>query len=714
MSETNRAISTGGTRLADRLSKVRQRHFVGRFEEIELFRKVLSADELPSQVFYVFGPGGVGKTTLLNEFASVASSTGAHSIHLDARNVEPAPIPFQNALRSSGSIDLTTSPLDHLAAQEGRYVVMIDTFETMQPLEEWLIEDFLPQLPENVVAVLAGRNPPPAVWRIDPGWQSVVRLIPLRNFHTDESRDYLTRRNVPAEQHDNVLSFTYGHPLALSLVADVFAQRHDVLFKPETEPDIVKMLLEQFLQKVPGPAHRAALEACALSRVMTEALLSEMLAMPDPHELFDWLRSLSFIESGQEGLFPHDLAREALVADLRWRNPDWYIQLHHRARNYYAGRLPHASSQEQQKLLFDYVFLHRDNSVMRQIFSWQGVGNALADTLRPDDLPDLERMITTHEGPNSAAIARFWIERQPEGVLVLRTPQGSPVGFLLMVALHRVTTGEEGHDPAVRAALEYLRKHAPLRGGESATHFRYWMAKETYQSVSPIQSLVFVNVGRHYLTTPGLAYTFFPCAVPEFWAPGFAYIDLKRIPDADYTVDGRTYGVYGHDWRVVTPIQWLALLAEREVSGPSAAPQARTAERPLIVLSEDTFADALLEALRNHMRPDAVLENPLLRSRLVAERVGADQSDEDRVEELRRIIVKAAESLQSSPRDAKFYRAIHRTYLNPAETQERAAELLDLPFSTYRRHLKAGIERLGEILWLREISVTRKGAPGTE
>jgi hypothetical protein len=38
---------------------------------------------------------------------------------------------------------------------------------------------------------------------------------------------------------------------------------------------------------------------------------------------------LSFVELSREGLFPHDLAREALVADLRWRNPDWNMELHH-------------------------------------------------------------------------------------------------------------------------------------------------------------------------------------------------------------------------------------------------------------------------------------------------------------------------------------------------------------------------------------------------
>ena len=36
--------------------------------------------------------------------------------------------------------------------------------------------------------------------------------------------------------------------------------------------------------------------------------------------LFEWLRGLSFVESGADGLFPHDLARDVLDADLRWRD----------------------------------------------------------------------------------------------------------------------------------------------------------------------------------------------------------------------------------------------------------------------------------------------------------------------------------------------------------------------------------------------------------
>ena len=55
--------------LAGRLSRERQRRFVGRLAERDLFRSAVTADELPFNVLYVYGPGGVGKTALLREFA---------------------------------------------------------------------------------------------------------------------------------------------------------------------------------------------------------------------------------------------------------------------------------------------------------------------------------------------------------------------------------------------------------------------------------------------------------------------------------------------------------------------------------------------------------------------------------------------------------------------------------------------------------------------
>ena len=701
------------TRMADRLSAARHQQFVGRAGERDYFRSTLLADELPFQVLYVFGPGGVGKTTLLREFAYLCDEARTPAIYLDARSVDPSPEAFIDALRLALNLAPQDSTIQFLASRPARCVILIDTYETLVPLDGWLRETFLPQLPDNTLVVLAGRRAPSADWRADPAWQTLIRALPLRNLSPDESRAFLARRAVPADQHHAVLDFTHGHPLALSLVADVFAQRGDagtpfrVHFQPEDAPDVVKTLLEQFVQKVPGPAHRATLEACAMVRLMTEAILAEMLAIPDVHELFEWLRGLSFIESDRQGLFPHDLAREALIADVRWRNPDWYAELHRRARNYFTARMQASRSQEQQRVLFDLVFLHRDNLAVRPYVEWKESGSVFSDAVRPGEESAVTAMVAQHEGDESAKIAEHWFRRQPGGAVVFRDFKGRLVGFLSMVGLHLVGPDDLRADPAAQAASEYLQRHAPLRPGERSTLFRFWMARDTYQAVSSVQSLVFINAVQHYLTTPGLAFTFFPCAEPDFWAPLFAYVDLARLPEADFEVGGRPYGVYGHDWRSVPLVAWLALLAEREVAaGPTSVPPAT---EPLIVLSESEFAAALHDALRDFTRPDALHDSLLLRSRLVADRVGRGADGAKRIAALQALLKEAVASLQSSPRDAKLYRALYHTYFQPAPTQEQAAELLDLPFSTFRRHLKAGISRITELLWQQEIGGLETG-----
>jgi hypothetical protein len=689
-------------RVADRLIAARRRQFVGRTGERALFQSALAASELPFLVLYVYGPGGVGKTSLLREFIDICAQMNVPSIYLDARNFEPSADAFLNTLRRTLGLHPDEAPEQALAGARHQ-VVLIDTYESLAPLDDWLRESFLPQLPENVLVVIAGRQPPSPAWRGDPGWQTLVRTLPLRNLSAEEGRTYLIRRGVPADQCDAVLDFTHSHPLALSLVAEMFAQREAVIFQPESAPDIIKTLIEQFVQKVPGPAHRAALEACALVRLTSEALLGEMLALPDTHELFDWLRGLSFVESGQLGIFPHDLARETLATDLRWRHPDWYRELHRRARTYYINHLATGRPDEAQRMLFDLVFLHRDNPAVRPFFEWQENGSLLPDAVRATDHTVLLEMLTRHEGPESARMGAFWLEKQPEAFLVFRNSRQAAMGFIARLALERTTVADEELDPAVRAACDYLRRRAPLRAGERATLFRFWAASDTYQTVSPVQSMVFIQAVQHYLTTPGLAHTFFPCADPSFWAMVLTYADLTRLLEADFVSDGHIFGVYGHDWRAMPPAAWLTLLAEREVGAPPPSAGAGSTTEQVIVLSQSDFAAAVRDALHDFVRPDLLRNNPLRNSRLVLEHVGPAASAAERVAGLQALIKGSADALQSSPRSAKLYRALYHTYFQPAPTQERAAELLDLPFSTYRRHLMAGIAQITEALWLREV-----------
>src|SRR6185437_7282905 len=125
----------------------------------------------------------------------------------------PSPDSFTAALGLAMRLPPGRSPVAAWAEKAERNAIIVDTYELLSPLDNWLREVFLPQLPEQTLIVLAGRNPLPPTWSTDSGWQNLVRVVPLRNLTPDEGRAYLTRRAVPLDQHQAVLAFTHSHPL---------------------------------------------------------------------------------------------------------------------------------------------------------------------------------------------------------------------------------------------------------------------------------------------------------------------------------------------------------------------------------------------------------------------------------------------------------------------------------------------------------------------
>src|SRR5215213_8105944 len=82
---------------------------------------------------YVHGPGGVGKTVLLGEFARLADEAGVPAVRLDGRDLEPSPSGFLAALAHALEEPPDGSPLEALARRP-RGVLLVDTYETLAPL----------------------------------------------------------------------------------------------------------------------------------------------------------------------------------------------------------------------------------------------------------------------------------------------------------------------------------------------------------------------------------------------------------------------------------------------------------------------------------------------------------------------------------------------------------------------------------------------------
>jgi RecA/RadA recombinase len=696
--------------VAAQLSMLRRDRFVGRLAELAAFSELLSSNSAGFRMVWVYGPGGVGKTYLCTRFAEIALAAGRTVATVDARD-----------------LDLTRDAwAEALGEPVPGQVTIIDTFERCAPLEAWLREAVLPRWPADTVLVVAGRYAPSAGWLGDPAWQSLLRPVPLRNLSPDESRALLRSRGVVGTQQDLAVNLTHGHPLALALVADTLASgRRLEPVGVEQEPELMRVLLERFIDQVPSPRHRAALEVCAHVRVTTEEVLAEVLGdrefaemlgprdsaelgESDTAELFAWLRGLSFVQQGPHGLFPHDLARDVIDADLRWRNPARYRQLHAVARAAAVRRIQSTDGVRHERALFDFLFMHRTSGLMSRYMDWETFGTIRPAAATAETLPEILAIVHRHEGEASSAIARRWYERQPHGFWVFRDSADEIVGFQATLALHEASAEDIAADPATAAGLAYARAYAPLRPGDAILYHRFHASRDTYQSVSAATNLFSVMATRYWLTTPRLAWAFLAVADADYWEPLMSYLGFRRCPEAEFEVD-RRYGVFSHDWRAEPLAVWFEVMEERELTTSAEAVAPPAAPGPaLVVLSEPEFTAAVRQALRLYTRPDALAASPLLRSRVTTESAGPKPSPED----LRRVIREAAEALMTNPRDEKLYRAVHRTYLQPAATQELAAQQLGLPFSTYRRHLTAGVDRICAWLWRRELAGD-PGAPPT-
>ena len=187
-------------RWKDRLGEARRVHFVGRRRELQSLDGFVR--DARRALIHVWGPAGVGKSTLLLEWARRACGRGETVLF----------VPGTAVSRSGRDLFETIA-----AAPRG--VVVIDDFDTLQELHEPLRTSVLPELPTEVHVITAGRAALSDVWLADDGWRSLLRMLPLGALDHGDGADYLRARGVE-DDADDIVRSTAGHPLALCQAAN--------------------------------------------------------------------------------------------------------------------------------------------------------------------------------------------------------------------------------------------------------------------------------------------------------------------------------------------------------------------------------------------------------------------------------------------------------------------------------------------------------------
>lgn len=406
------------------------------------------------------------------------------------------------------------------------------------------------------------------------------------------------------------------------------------------------------------------------------------------------------METAPIGLVPHDVARDALHADLLWRNRTRFAAVHSIVRNHVIGRYENGSRPEQERALRELVYLHRDNPLISGYFEFRSIGRVYPEPAGPGDQQAIRAIIRRHEGKEFDAAATHWFSRQPEAFVVLR--DGDRIaGLMATLDLSATDAADCAADPVLASVLAQVDLH-DLRKGERATLCRFLMAADTYQAPSGELTALQIQSYLQWLMTPQLGWAIIMFDATSGIGDLLRYVDFHPLGTVTAS-GGRRFELFGHDWRRVNSIAWLDMMASRELDTEGRVENLRPAESELVVLSQGHFAEAVRRALRDLRSDSALGASPLLRSAIVA---GSPEAR--RVAALRALIVEASRGIIAAPRDEKFFRAVDLTYLNPAPTQEAAAERLGLPFGTYRYRLETGVKRIVRRLWEEELRASNE------
>ena len=687
LARTRDRVETGlvtATSLGDVIDLARRRSFVGRRSELRSFDDAL-AGLSRRRVLFVHGPGGIGKTTLLHEMRARARGAGRTAVLLDGHEIDPSPDGFTEAVDSANAAQGAGTD----GAETGT-VLLIDGYEQLAAIDGWLRQDLVPSRPADDVVVLAGREPPVVAWRTDPGWRQLVAIHPLDHLDDADSADLLARAGVAPPNRQRLLDLGRGHPLALALLADV-ASGGTVPDRLADIPDLISVLLESLLRDAPSEAHTVGLATCARAWLTTEDLLRKTVGADAP-EVWGWLRRRPFVVCGPTGLTPHDLTRDVLDAEFERRSPERYRSLHRVIHDYVVAGIRATTGLDRQLLAQQLAYLHRRSPLTAAYYALRTKGSAAVVPARPEEYAQLVSTIEHGQGSGSALIAERWFADQPDRTSVVRTKEGI-AGFAYHIFCPSGSTMED-RDPVVRAVLDYVVRTAPTRPGERVDITRFVAGVREYQRDVYAVLAGTVSSIIDWCTEP-LAWSFVTVIDAAYWGPFFDYLGFRPVLEVDDADNNLHYVVYGNDWRRFPVDAWLDLMNEREHSGGTGPPPDSALRPPPI--SRAAFGEAVRSALQHLNRTDRLAGSPLVGTAL-----GANAA------ELRASVVAAIEQLAGEPKGDQLWSVLNRTFVRAAPTQEAAAEVLGLPFSTYRRHLARAIDEVTEALWSLEIGTARR------
>ena len=549
-------------KLGDIVSERALAAFAGRAREVEALLQLF--EQGGPLALYVHGVAGIGKSSLLEVFAARVRATGGRVVRIDCRTVEPTVQGLLTELSDAlGEPLLTVEEVgERLASFDERIVIALDTYEVFRLMDTWIRQVFIPSLPVNTRVAIASRNPPSPAWRTTPGWQGLFRSLLLEPLSETDALGYLTMSGIAPDVARRINLIARGHPLALGMAASIVLSEAERTVEEAGLHQVIEALSRSYIEAVPDPITRRALEASSVVRCVTEPLLHALLPETPPRDTMERLAALPFVEPGREGLFIHDAVRSAIASSLATRDPDSHREYRRAAWAFLQNRLRLAHSKtEPWRYTADLLFLIQ-NPVLREGFFPSGPLPLAVEPATPDDEPAVHQIVGEKAAPEREALLAWW-RYHPDAFRIVRDRDGGACGLVVMIRASDLNEAVDASDPVAAA----WRRDVVQRDPSAALFCRRWLDRDVGEAPCASQGASWVDLKRSYVEMRGtLRWVYTVIANPEPFGEVPARLGFRPLAEPTVDVGGQTLYSVMLDMGPGSVDAWLAKLVGAEIT----------------------------------------------------------------------------------------------------------------------------------------------------
>jgi len=557
--------------ISDRLAQASKTSFVGRKEEFDLLLNSLESEDLPFQIAFIHGMGGIGKTHLAKALINSLNKE-IQVILLDCRNIEPTPKGFLTAFcnetgfRAEEDNELS-SVIKNINDKKLRTLIVLDTYETFGLMDTWLRQMFIPSLSQNVFTIIISRQPPNSAWITTPGWDSLLKVIKLDALTEGESYEMLQSRGLNHSQTESINSFARGYPLAIELAAAALKSQPELNIDRAPPAQVLQNLTNSFLLGLPVEL-KEAVEASSTTRRLSETILRELLGSDYNRDLFDKLLDLPFVNPTNDGLIVHDIVRDTIRNDLEKRDPERLRSYRTRAWSHFTKESLYVESHDLWQCTADLLYLIQNPVLRDAFFPKEGIEH-IVERASLNNKEDILEITKAYENEEAVQIVKQLFQRHLDFFNVALNRNGDVDGFYILFHPHEIDSEIASMDPITSEYFRHLREN-PVSENECVLILRRWLSKGSGELPSKCQAACWIDVKRKYMELrPDLRRLYTSVTDLQIWGPIVSPLGFVPLTNYNVKLGDTIYNTALMDFGPLSIDGWLKRLIGLELGAES-------------------------------------------------------------------------------------------------------------------------------------------------